>query len=263
MSEVPMSSPLVTLEGRTIVVTGAGQGIGRATALMLGQLGGRIVLIDTNADMIAETAALIGADRSLALTGSVVDEAFVTDAVRQVQARFGAVHGLVNNAGVTRPALVEKMTRENWQTVIDVNLTGVFQCLHSFGSAMVAQAKAGERPLGAIVNISSDAGRRGTFGQINYGAAKSGVLGITMSAAREWARHGVRVNTVAFGVVETPMTEVARGEKFREKYLSEIPMGRFLDAESAAKSIAFLLSDAADYITGQHLSVNGGFYIST
>jgi 3-oxoacyl-[acyl-carrier protein] reductase len=252
----------MSLDGRTIAVTGAGQGIGRATAELLAALGANVVLIDMNQDALADVVKAIGADRALALAGSVVDEAFVDDAVDQAVARFAGVHGLVNNAGITRTAMIERMTRENWQSVIDVNLTGVFQCLRSFGSRMVAQARDGQKPLGAIVNISSDAGRKGTIGQINYGAAKSGVLGITMSAAREWARYGVRVNTIAFGVVETPMTEVARGEKFRDKYLAEIPMGRFLEAEAAAKSIAFLLSDAADYITGQHLSVNGGFFIS-
>jgi 3-oxoacyl-[acyl-carrier protein] reductase len=258
-----MSNHLVSLEGRTIMVTGAGQGIGRAIAELVAKLGGSLALVDMNAQAIEEVVAAVGAEQAIAFAGSVTDESFVNDAVQQTVKRFGGVHGLVNNAGVTRTAMIEKMTRENWQTVIDVNLTGVFQCLQSVGIQMLKQAKAGETPLGSIVNISSDAGRRGTFGQINYGAAKSGVLGITMSAAREWARSGIRVNTVAFGVVATPMTEVVRSEKFRDKYLDQIPMGRFLEPEVAARSVAFLLSDAADYITGQHLSVNGGFHIAT
>ena len=115
---------------------------------------------------------------------------------------------------------------------------------------------------GAIVNISSDAGRRGTVGQINYGAAKAGVLGISMSAAREWARHGIRVNSVCFGVVETEMTETIRGEKFRDGVMAQVPMGRFSTPEEVSQPVCFLLSNASSYITGQYLSVNGGYTIA-
>jgi 3-oxoacyl-[acyl-carrier protein] reductase len=127
---------------------------------------------------------------------------------------------------------------------------------------MIRVAGTGQRDPGAIVNISSDAGRKGTIGQINYGAAKSGVLGLTMSAAREWGRYGIRVNSVAYGIVETAMTETVRGEKFRGKYLANIPLNRFLTPDEAALSIAFLLSPASTFITGQHLSVNGGSHIT-
>ena len=113
-----------------------------------------------------------------------------------------------------------------------------------------------------IVNVSSDAGRRGTIGQVNYGAAKAGVLGITMCAAREWAGKGIRVNSVCFGVVETEMTETVRSDRFRERTLAQVPMGRFASPQEVAKPVCFLLSDAASYITGQHLSVNGGYTIS-
>jgi NAD(P)-dependent dehydrogenase (short-subunit alcohol dehydrogenase family) len=114
------------------------------------------------------------------------------------------------------------------------------------------RAEAGEKDTGVIVNVSSDAGRKGTIGQINYGAAKAGVLGLTMSAAREWGRYGIRVNGVACGIVSTEMTEVVRGEKFRDKYLASIPLGRFVEPDEAVKAIAFLASPASRFITGQH-----------
>jgi 3-oxoacyl-[acyl-carrier protein] reductase len=157
--------------------------------------------------------------------------------------------------------MIEKMTQEAWQKVIDVHLTGSFQFLQAAGRHMLAAARETGKPGGAIVNITSDAGRRGTIGQINYAAAKSGVLGLTMSAAREWGKYGIRVNTIGFGVVETPMTETIRGDKFRDTYLSQIPLGRFGQAAEVAWPVCFLLSDAASYITGQHIYANGGMTI--
>ena len=150
----------------------------------------------------------------------------------------------------------------DWARMLELNLTAPFRLLQAAGRKMLDQSKAGAQAPGAIVNISSDAGRRGTIGQINYGAAKSGINGLTMSAAREWAGKGIRVNSVAFGVVATPMTEVVRSEKFRDTYLAQIPMGRWASPEEVANAVCFLLSDAASYITGQTLSVNGGFHIS-
>lgn len=249
---------MISFEGRTVMVTGAAQGIGEATARAIHDLGGSIVVLDlATPEWIDDLAP----DRVLALTGSVSDQGFVKSAVESALGRFGALDGLVNNAGIVRAAMIDKMTPEQWQSVIDVNLTGAFFMLQAVGRHMIQRAREGSVRPGAIVNISSDAGRRGTFGQINYGAAKSGVLGLTMSAAREWGRHGIRVNSVAFGVVETPMTETVRGEKFRDGLLAQIPMGRFSTTDEAVPPICFLLSDAAGYVTGQHLSVNGGFHI--
>lgn len=250
------------LSGRNILVTGAAQGIGLATVKLLTALNANVTLLDRDADAIARAMAELPADRSFALAGSVSDRAFVEDAVGQSAGRFGGIHGLVNNAGITRTAMIEKMTIEEWQAVIDVNLTGAFNVLQAVGKEMIARSRGGEAEPGAIVNISSDAGRKGTIGQINYGAAKSGVLGLTMSAAREWGRYGIRVNSVAYSIVETEMTEVARSDKFRDRYLAGIPLGRFLKPDEAAYSIAFLVSGAATFITGQHLSVNGGSHIT-
>lgn len=197
------------------------------------------------------------------LFGCISDRDFVEQAIAESSAHFGGIHGLVNNAGITRTAMIEKMTIEEWQAVIDVNLAGAFNVPQAAGRDMLARSKNGNKDTGAIVNISSDAGRKSTIGQINYGAAKSGVLGLTMSAVREWGRYGIRVNSVSYGLVETDMIEVARSDKFRDRYLANIPLGRFLTPDEAAHSIAFLISPAGTFITGQHLSVNGGSHITT
>lgn len=253
---------LVNLEGRTIVVTGAGQGIGKAIATLAVELGGNVVALDLNPDTLGAAMSALPAGRVQQVVGSVTDAELAARAVAEAVERFGGVHGLVNNAGITRPAMIEKMTPQQWQEVIDVHLTGTFYWLQAVGRHMVARAKAGDSSGGAIVNISSDAGRKGSIGQVNYAAAKAGMLGVTMTAAREWGRYNIRTNSICFGVVETPMTEVVRGEKFRDGMLAQIPLGRWSTPEEVVKTVCFLMSDAASYITGQHLGVNGGFHIS-
>lgn len=255
-----MLNPM-TLEGKTIIVTGAGQGIGRAIATTVLELGGNVVAMDRNKETLDDFGKEAGLDRLVLAAGDVTDAGFVAETVDRAAERTGRVDGLVNNAGITRPGMIHKMERDDWDAVLEVNLTAPFLLLKAVGQKMLAAAKKGQ-PGGSIVNISSDAGRRGTIGQINYGAAKSGLNGVTMSAAREWAGQGIRVNAIAFGVVETPMTEVARGEKFREKYLAQIPMGRWGSPTEVAYPVCFLLSDAASYMTGQIISVNGGFHIA-
>ncbi len=257
-----MTAPLISLEGRTVVVTGAGQGIGRAAVELVVELGGNAVALDLNADTLEAATAALPQDKVLMVVGSVADAELAASTVAQAVERFGAVHGLVNNAGIIRPAMIEKMTVKEWQDVIDVHLTGTFFWLQAVGRHMVSRAKGGDSSGGAIVNISSDAGRKGSIGQVNYAAAKAGMLGITMTAAREWGRYNIRTNSVCFGVVETPMTEVVRGEKFRDKMLAQIPLDRWASPQEVVKTVCFLLSDGASYITGQHLGVNGGFHIS-
>ena len=255
-----MHNPM-SLENQTIIVTGAAQGIGEAVAKLVVGLGGRVILVDRQADKVNALAQTLGSTRAQAYAGSVADPAFVQDLVARVVDSHGAIHGLVNNAGIVRAAMISKMSVEAWQQVIDVNLSGVFYCLQAVGRHMLERAEAGDTSPASIVNISSDAGRRGTIGQINYGAAKSGVMGITMSAAREWAGKGIRVNSICFGVVETEMTETVRSEKFRDRLLAQVPMGRFSTPDEVSQPVCFLLSQAASYITGQHLSVNGGYTI--
>lgn len=256
-----MNAPPFALQGRHVIVTGAGQGIGRAISDLVLDLGGSVSAVDLNAQALEAFAAQRGRERLLTHVGSVTDPAFVTRVVAQAVADFGGVHGLVNNAGITRPAMIEKMTLDQWQQVMDVHLTGSFLFLQAVGQHMLQRSREGDRNGGSIVNISSDAGRRGTIGQVNYGVAKAGVLGLTMCASREWAKYNVRVNTVGFGVVETPMTETIRSEKFAETYLAQIPLNRWAEASEVAQPVCFLLSDAASYITGQHLSANGGYTI--
>ncbi len=262
-----MHNPLAMNE-RVIMITGGGQGIGRALGEQLLEQNARVALVDINADMLTQTRQELlqsGIDEGRLRTycGDVSNAEFVTETVRQIVSDFGDLYGLINNAGIIRAAMATDMTIDQWNQVIGVNLTGTFVCLQAVGNYLIEKAKKGDRNPGSIVNISSDAGRRGTIGQINYGAAKSGVLGLTMCSAREWGKFNINVNSVCYGMVETTMTETIRQEKFRDKYLSQIPLGRFSSTEEVAPATCFLLTDAAAYITGQHLSIDGGFYISS
>jgi 3-oxoacyl-[acyl-carrier protein] reductase len=182
---------VMSLEGKTIVVTGAAQGIGQAVANLAIALGARVIGIDINGDKLNTLAAKTNG-LLLPYVGNVADQEFTEATVRDVTARIGAIHGLVNNAGITRPAMIEKMTLQQWSEVITVHLTGAFLWTQAVGRVMLAQGKTGRENPGSIVNISSDAGRAGSIGQINYAVAKSGLLGMTMSAAREWSKFGDR-----------------------------------------------------------------------
>lgn len=252
-----------SLEGKVIIVTGAAQGIGKALTDQAIRMGARVAAVDINAELL--TASLSEHDPASvrAFAGSVTDAQFLAELVEETAAVFGDINGLLNNAGIIRAAMITDMQPEQWQTVLDVNLTGIFLCLQAVGRYMIEKAKKGDPNPGSIVNVSSDAGRRGTYGQINYGAAKSGVMGVTMSAAREWGRYNINVNSVCYGLVETAMTEAIRQEKFRDRYLESIPLGRFSAPDEIAPATCFFLSDAASYITGQHIGIDGGFHITS
>jgi 3-oxoacyl-[acyl-carrier protein] reductase len=248
-----------TKEGKVAVVTGAGQGIGAAIAQRLAADGLGVAAVDVRADAAEQVAKEIEAagGRALALPLDVSDSAAVDAGVARVVAELGGLDVVVNNAGITRPAMLHKMTDAEWQAVLDVNLSGVFYLTRAAARAMIEQGRGGR-----IVNITSASGLQGTVGQINYSAAKAGVVGITKSAARELARHGILVNAVA-PAAATPMNEKIRtDEKFAGKTLAQKNLlARYGEPEEIARYVAFLASEDQTYMTGQVLNVDGGFVL--
>lgn len=245
------------LKNRTIVVTGGAQGIGRALCERIVAHGGFPVALDVDDEMLADAAAAFG-DKGHTYRCNVANEAEVEDTFSRILAEIGDIHGLINNAGILRPALTHKMEMEDWNAVMSVNLTGTFLCTRAVTRHLVERGKAGDTAPGSIVNVSAIAGRKGAFGQINYAAAKAGMLGCTMTTAREYAKYNIRANSVCFGLVETRATERVRSDPDLKKFLMSIPLGRAAKTDDVVEPVLFLMSDGAGYITGQHLSVDGG-----
>ncbi|HRQ46471.1 MAG TPA: 3-oxoacyl-ACP reductase FabG [Rhodocyclaceae bacterium] len=245
------------LKDRIAIVTGAGQGLGASIAAAYAREGAKVAVIDLGpeaAERVAEEIVAQGGE-AIAVACDVSDREQVEAMAARVNETWGRIDILVNNAGITRTAMLHKMTREQWDQVLGVHLTGSFNCLQAVVGGMI------ERGYGRIIYVTSAAGVLGTIGQINYSAAKAGILGMTKSTAKELARYNITANAIAPGAA-TPMTETIRtDDRFKEKYLDRIPMGRWAQPEEVAPVFVFFASDASSYVTGQVLAADGGMTI--
>lgn len=250
------------LEGKVALVTGASRGIGRAIALKLAQCGADLALnyVDDPEGRNRQDAERVVAEiqqlgrRALLVEANVADEAAVDAMVAEAATQLGRIDILINNAGIVRDITLKKMTKQQWDEVIAVNLTGVFNCTRS---ALPLMREAG---WGRIVSVASVVGQMGNIGQANYAASKAGIMGFTKSVARETARRGITVNAVAPGFISTQMLETVP-EEVRASILSQIPAGRFGEPADVANVVALLASEEAGYLTGQVIHINGGVYM--
>ncbi|MFO7865208.1 MAG: 3-oxoacyl-[acyl-carrier-protein] reductase [Candidatus Aminicenantes bacterium] len=246
----------MNFNGKRFIVTGASQGIGKAVALELARLDAEILLLDIQKEKLDAVAGEICGQggKAAAYEADVSKMDKVMDALKHMLNHHKTIHGLVNNAGITRDALLMRMKEEDWDAVLSVNLKGVFNLTKA-----VIRHLAGNR-YGRIVNVASVVGQMGNAGQTNYSASKAGVIGFTKSLAREVASRGITVNAVAPGYIATDMTKNLP-ESVKDSFVQLIPMKRFGRPEEAAAAIKFLLSDEAAYITGQVVGVNGGMHM--
>ncbi len=244
------------LKGKVAIVTGASRGIGRSLALTMADQGVKLVLSARNGEALAQLVAEIQAagGSAVAVPGDVSSATAANELIDAGIKAFGRIDVLVNNAGITRDALLLRMKDEDWDDVLNINLKGAFLCIRAAAKVMSKQR------YGRIINISSVVGEMGNAGQANYCASKAGLLGLTKSVARELARRNVTVNAITPGFIVTDMTE-ALPEKTREDLAAQIPLGRLGSADDVAHAVIFLASDLAGYITGQTLGVNGGMYM--
>jgi 3-oxoacyl-[acyl-carrier protein] reductase len=246
---------MFSLKDKVALVTGASQGIGRATALALAEAGAKVAVAARNTEKLASLVAEIEAAGGVALAVpmDVADAAQVKAGFQAVLAKFGRLDILVNNAAITRDTLALRMKLEDWDAVLRTNLTGAHLCIQQALGAMLKQRS------GRIINLSSVVAETGNAGQANYVASKAGLIGLTRAIAVEVASRSITVNAVAPGFIETPMTDPLPQE-LKDKMKSMIPLGRFGQDREIAAAIVFLASDEAGYITGQVIGVNGGMH---
>ena len=245
------------LEGKTAIVTGGGQGIGRDIAMALGRNGVDVAVIDVNLETAGETVSLLkeaGVD-GLAVKCNIVDYEQSLEKFREILAWKDQVHFLVNNAGITRDSLLLRMSADEWKSVIDVNLTGTFNITKVVTKHMF------KKRFGRVVNIASVIGQMGNAGQSNYAASKAGIIGFTKSVAREFAPRNLTVNAIAPGFIETAMTAVL-SEDVKEGMRRMIPLGKFGKGDDVANIVLFLVSELGSYVTGQVINCDGGMIMS-
>ncbi|MGY5453463.1 3-oxoacyl-ACP reductase FabG [Agarivorans sp. MS3-6] len=243
----------MTLQGKVALVTGASRGIGRSIAEALIAKGAKVIGTATSDNGAQAISDYLG-DNGVGLTLNVTDSESIKQLFVDIKASYGDIDILVNNAGITRDNLLMRMKDDEWEDIINTNLTSVFRLSKAVLRSMMKKRN------GRIISIGSVVGTMGNAGQANYSAAKAGVLGFTRSLAREVASRGITVNAIAPGFIETDMTR-ALDETQRDAILSQVPMGRLGDAQEIAKTVAFLASEDAAYITGETIHVNGGMYM--
>ena len=248
------------LEGKVAIVTGAGRGIGQQIAKKLAEQGAKVAVVDLKAEWCEETVGLVKAagSEAIGLGCNVAESADVDATVKAVIAKFGTVDIMVNNAGITKDGLLMRMSDDDWDAVLNVNLKGTFLFTRAVARPMMKNKAAdGTQAGGSIINIASVVGIMGNAGQANYTASKGGVIALTKTTAKELGSRNVRCNAVAPGFIQSKMTDVLP-EDVKKAYMDTIPLKRFGTAEDIAKCVAFLAGPESSYITGQIVSVNGG-----
>ena len=242
------------LKGKTAVITGSGRGIGKSIALKLASHGANIVINDIPssdyADETCEEGKKLGVE-CIVVKGDVRNTEDVQKLVSETMDKFGHIDIFVNNAGITRDGLMIRMSEDDWDLVMDINLKGAFNCIKAVARPMMKQRS------GAIINMASIVGVMGNPGQANYVASKAGLIGLTKTTAKEFASRGIRCNAVAPGFIRSAMTDVL-SDDVKKKYLDSIPLGEFGETENIADVVAFLASDMSKYVTGQVINVDGG-----
>jgi len=271
------------LEGKTAIITGSGRGIGRSVANLFVQHGAGVVINDLDDDVGNQVAAAVIAEggHAVACNGSVTDEKLPDQLINTALEQFGRLDIIVNNAGYTWDAVVHNMTDRAWESMLTIHLTAPFRLIRAASSYLRETAKEeiakGTRVHRKIINVSSVSGLTGNAGQVNYSAAKMGVVGMTKALAREWGRFNINVNAVAFGFIETRLTDakekgvrlkihgdeidIGVPEMAREEFKKLIPLGRPGTPDEAAGPVLFLASPLSDYVTGTVLTVAGGSYM--